>query len=123
MPALFTRMSTGPKLRPTRSTMSRIAAGFDMSASSKRTGTSWRAPITWQRFSASIGSAMPFSTIIAPAAASALAMPRPMPLVEPVMTATLPSIGRALPERAKPADAMMVSIVRFLSFARKEPAA
>src|SRR6185312_767140 len=41
-------------------------------------------------FSISSAGPKPFSTMLAPWAASAWAMPRPMPLVEPVTTAHLP---------------------------------
>jgi hypothetical protein len=40
----------------------------------------------------------PFSTMFAPAAASSVAMPSPMPLVDPVTSAVLPEIPMMSPQ-------------------------
>ena len=86
MPALLTRMSTAPNSRSQLRTMSSICAGWLMSAPwyAARPGaprSSARAPST---------SPKPLSMTLAPRCASILAMPSPMPLVEPVTRAVFP---------------------------------
>src|SRR5579871_5470536 len=96
MPALLTRISTAPK-RASASRMSAIhCSGSAMSAGWKKTSP---APFELRCSAsncASDGVAMPLITRTQPAAANVSAMPRPIPDVEPVTTATQPS-GSAAP--------------------------
>src|SRR5690606_18953942 len=85
MPALLTRMSTRPKRSAAKAIMASISAGLLMSAP-------WYSTLTPSPAISAFGPSMspkPFSTMLAPCCASALAMPRPMPLVDPVTSAVL----------------------------------
>ena len=96
MPALLTTMSGPPQAACARSTIAAISSGFVMSAPS----CSASAPLATDNSPriASIASASPkpFSITAAPSAASARAMARPMPDVEPVTIALLPFRNMAL---------------------------
>src|SRR5262245_35923254 len=95
MPALLTRMSSRPDACSVFSIISRIAAGFDMSAGEYDTRTLNSAATFACTSAISSGLPKPLRTISEPAAAKARAMPRPIPLVEPVTSDTLPA--RAAP--------------------------
>src|SRR3954447_9651893 len=58
-------------------------------------------------FSIAAASPKPLSTRLPPSAASAVAMPRPMPLVEPVTIAALPLIIGISPHRVGPPHAQL----------------
>ncbi len=90
MPALFTRMSTEPRAFTASATIPAICAGLLMSAPLYATLTPCVATISDRSASICPASPNPFSMISAPAVASARAMPSPIPLVDPVTTATLP---------------------------------
>ena len=90
MPALLTRMSRRPKAASIVSIISRIDAGFDMSAAEWTTRTSKSRRSATGRRRCSSGLPKPLRTISDPAAANARAMPRPIPLVEPVTSDTRP---------------------------------
>ena len=86
MPALLTRMSGGPSSSAQRVIIASIAAG------SRQVGAvvdRARAPRTSRSISAA--SPKPLIISLAPSAASARAIARPMPEVDPVTSATLPS--------------------------------
>lgn len=86
MPALLTSTSTAPKSRSVRATSSAICAASDTSAE----WCSTRVPWAEIRLRAASTSPKPLSITSAPASASLHAIPRPMPLVEPVISAVLP---------------------------------
>jgi hypothetical protein len=67
------------------------AAGFDMSAGEKVTRTLKSAAIFAGTSATSSGLPKPLRTISEPAAAKARAVPKPIPLVEPVTSDTLPN--------------------------------
>lgn len=90
MPALLTRMSSRPDVCRVFSIISLIAAGFDMSAGEKVTRTLKSAAIFACTSATSSGLPKPLRTISEPAAAKARAMPKPIPLVDPVISDTLP---------------------------------
>jgi hypothetical protein len=90
MPALFTRMSMRPIVATAWSIIPRTASPRDRSAPSCATRTPNSASSLERMRSISAASPKPFSTMSAPCRASAVAMPRPIPLVEPVTTATFP---------------------------------
>ena len=94
MPALLTRMSSRPRPRAFCSIIAAIASRFDMSAAECTARTLKSRTRSTVVLAMSSGLPKPLSTIAAPCAASARAMPRPMPLVEPVTSATLPSSER-----------------------------
>src|SRR5690606_7963768 len=81
IPALLTRISTGPALSISSSTP----------AADVRSADTWRASSSPHKRSISAGSPNPLSTTSAPSAASARATARPMPEVEPVTSARLPA--------------------------------
>ena len=90
MPALLTRMSRPPSVACVVATRSAISAGLVMSAG-------WQAtfmPLSPASSPASLWSAAPspspFTITLQPAPAKARAMARPIPLVDPVTSATLP---------------------------------
>jgi hypothetical protein len=91
MPALFTRMSTWPRRCSASAHMSRICAGSERSAA-ECGGSAVLPALATSRWAAVMSSAepKPFSITRAPAAASILAMPSPIPLVEPVTRAVRP---------------------------------
>jgi hypothetical protein len=91
MPALLTRMSSRPDVCRVFSIISRIAAGFDMSAGEKVTRTLKSTAIFACTSATSSGLPKPLRTISEPAAAKARAMAKPIPLVEPVTSDTLPA--------------------------------
>ena len=95
MPALFTRMSRLPSFSSVILTISAIDWGFDMSAVESATGTPKSDPMADWVASISSGLPKPLRTTAEPAAASARAIPRPMPLVEPVTKDTLSLSGCA----------------------------
>lgn len=97
MPALFTRMSMRPIFATAWSIMPRTASPRDRSALSCATRTPNSASNLERMRSISAASPKPFSTMSAPVRASAVAMPRPIPLVEPVTTATFPENMGELP--------------------------
>jgi hypothetical protein len=75
-------MSSRPDISSVCSIISRIAAGFDISAGEKDTRT-LKSEATLARTSAiSSGLPKPLRTISEPASAKALAMPSPIPLVD-----------------------------------------
>src|SRR5947209_11775 len=84
MPALLTSTSTLPSSSAQRFIMRSISAGFDISA------PSWIAPSSSHSRSISAASPKPLIISFAPSAASALAIARPIPEVEPVTSATFP---------------------------------
>jgi hypothetical protein len=86
MPALLTRMSTPPNFSAAKAIMASISAGLLMSAPWYSARTPWA--VIWARGPS--WSPKPFITMLAPCLASSMAMPRPMPLVEPVTRAVLP---------------------------------
>src|SRR3954464_8667326 len=88
-PALFTRMSTAPNLSIAFFIIAAIAAGFVMSAPSYTTCTPFFAARSFRSASICAASPKPFNTILAPSTANRVAMPRPMPDVEPVTSAVL----------------------------------
>src|ERR1700686_18007 len=90
MPALFTRISRLPNPSCVFFTMPATWSGLLKSAPSYRTFTENSAANPLRSFSISPASPKPFSMISAPSAASARAIPSPIPLVEPVTNATLP---------------------------------
>src|SRR5690242_18427457 len=90
MPALFTRISTRPSCSAADSIRPRTLSAFDMSALLYPVPTPCVRSMSSRIATISAASPNPFSTISAPCAASDLAMPRPMPLVDPVTTATFP---------------------------------
>ena len=92
MPALLTRMSTPPSSCAAARTIAWISAGFEMSAPLKPTFTLNSSARPRRSFSMAAASPKPFSITFAPSAASARAIPSPMPLVEPVTSADLPLI-------------------------------
>jgi hypothetical protein len=69
---------------------------FNTYAGSLKSAPSYRALILYSlskeslKVSISFGSPKPFKTKLVPAEASLLAIPRPIPLVDPVIRATLP---------------------------------
>ena len=86
MPALLTRMSTPPNFSAANCIMASISAGLLMSAP-------WYSTFTPCAVICALGpstSPKPFITMLAPCLASSMAMPSPMPLVEPVTRAVLP---------------------------------
>src|SRR6516164_5709145 len=91
IPALLTRMSSRPNICSVCSIISRIAAGFDISAGENDTRTLKSEAILACTSAISSGLPKPLRTISEPAAAKALAMPRPIPLVDPVTSDTLPA--------------------------------
>src|SRR3974390_276371 len=94
MPALLTSTSSRPNEASAVSIISRIDAGFDISAGEYSTRTLNSAAM-WAWASAMLsGVRKPLRTISDPAAASARAMPRPMPLVDPVTSETRPASAR-----------------------------
>ena len=88
MPALLTRMSTGPDRASWPSTAARTAAWSVASKASALTA----APVSASRAcaAASFASSRPLSTMRAPALASPSASAWPMPCDEPVTSAVLP---------------------------------
>src|SRR5215216_4183782 len=90
MPALLTRISTLPNSLVAASTMREISAGFAMSAELKLVLTPNSLAICARVLAIAGASPKPFNMTSQPACASARAMPRPIPLVEPVTIATLP---------------------------------
>jgi hypothetical protein len=96
IPALLTRISSRPEFRSVFSIISRIAAGFDMSAGEKDTRTLNSEAIFVCTSATSSGLPKPLRTISESAAAKARAMPSPMPLVEPVTSDTLPASASRL---------------------------
>jgi len=95
MPALLTRTSSRPNDASVASIISAIDAGLDMSAAEYCTVTpNSSASLAWVAVISS-GFPKPLSTTADPAAARARAMPRPIPLVEPVISDTRPESGRA----------------------------
>jgi hypothetical protein len=91
MPALLTRMSSRPDDLRVFSIISRMSAGFDMSAGEYDTRTLKSEAIFACASATSSGLPKPLRTISDPAAAKARAMPRPIPLVDPVTSDTLPA--------------------------------
>src|SRR5436305_1461160 len=96
MPALLTRMSSRPDVCRVFSIISPIAAGLDMSADEKVTRTLKSAAILACTSATSSGLPKPLRTISEPAAAKARAMPKPIPLVDPVISDTLPASASRL---------------------------
>ena len=96
MPALLTRMSSRPDDCIVFSIISRIAVGLDMSAGEKVTRTLKSAAIFACTSATSSGLPKPLRTISEPAAAKARAMPKPIPLVDPVTSDTLPASASRL---------------------------
>src|SRR6516165_10324872 len=95
MPALLTSISNRPNEASVFSIISRIDAGFDISAGECNTRT-LNSDAIWACASAILsGVPKPLRTISDPAAASARAMPRPIPLVDPVTSETRPQSARA----------------------------
>jgi len=84
-------MSSRPNICSVCSIISRIAAGFDISAGENDTRTLKSEAILACTSAISSGLPKPLRTISEPAAAKALAMPRPIPLVDPVTSDTLPA--------------------------------
>jgi hypothetical protein len=95
IPALLTRISSRPACATVAAIISAIELGLVMSAGEKLAFTPNSATICSRVRSISAARPRPFSTTSAPAAASARAIPRPMPLVDPVISATLPARTRA----------------------------
>src|SRR6516225_6263601 len=96
IPALLTRMSSRPDDCSVLSIISRMACGFDISADEYDTRTLKSAAIFACACATSSGLPNPLRTMSEPAAASARAMPSPIPLVEPVTSDSLPaSVGPA----------------------------
>jgi hypothetical protein len=92
---LLTRTSSRPSVASVASIISAIDAGLDMSAAEYCTVTpNSSASLAWVAVISS-GFPKPLSTTADPAAASARAMPSPIPLVEPVISDTRPASGRA----------------------------
>ena len=91
MPALLTSMSMLPKLSTASSTIAAISPGWIMLAGEKATlpgpasSTELTAASTWS------WSPSPFTMTLAPAAARRRAIPRPMPLVDPVTSEFFPA--------------------------------
>src|SRR3569623_2998834 len=85
------RISTEPKVLSPSATISSITPGLVMSAGECTALTPNSRSMPERSFSMSAGVPMPLSTMLAPALASARAEARPMPLVDPVMTAALPA--------------------------------
>ena len=71
-----------------------MSAGFDMSAAEYAVSTSKVLPMSSRIAAICVLSPKPFSITGMPCAANARAMPRPMPLVEPVTMATRPANSR-----------------------------
>ena len=90
MPALFTRMSSEPSSFWVALTMAAICSPLLMSAPLYDAFTPNRCSSETRSVSIAAASPKPFSMIEAPSAASASAMPWPMPLVDPVTRATFP---------------------------------
>ena len=90
MPALFTRISTGPSVRAAVSIRARTSDGQAMSAPQKAMVRPDASAIRRRAASISSGSPRPLSITWQPAAARASAMACPMPDVEPVTTALRP---------------------------------
>ncbi|MNV04168.1 hypothetical protein D3C71_944590 [compost metagenome] len=96
-----------PIVATVRAIISRTASPRERSAPSCATCTPNSASRLERMRSMSCASPKPFSTMSAPCRASALAMPRPIPLVEPVTTAIFPfnmgeipySVGASLDPR------------------------
>src|SRR4051794_38007988 len=101
MPALFTRMSSRPCRASSAAIIAEIAAGSDMSALEQLVGTANSRAMPCSVAATSSGGPKPFSTMVAPAAARLRAMPRPIPLVEPVTSATRPAKSRAAAGRVR----------------------
>src|SRR6266851_3675017 len=97
IPALLTRMSQAPSALSASATIARISAGFDISAGEYATLMRYFSARPARSFSISAWSPKPLSRRLQPCSASAVAMPRPMPLVEPVTMADLPLIMGAPP--------------------------
>jgi hypothetical protein len=95
MPALLTRTSRRPSDATVVSIISAIESGLDMSAPEYCTATPNSSASSTFVAEISSGLPKPLSTTADPAAASARAMPRPIPLVEPVIRETRPASGRA----------------------------
>src|SRR5471030_2666239 len=94
MPALFTSTSIAPNCSVAKANMASISADFDISAPWCTAFTpccSICAMAPWM----TAESPKPFKTRFAPACASAVATPRPIPLVDPVTSAVLPASGVA----------------------------
>ena len=90
IPALLTRISTLPSSRVAASTICCISAGLAKSAELKATRTPKSFAICARSRSIADASPKPFNMTSHPAPASARAMPRPMPLVDPVTIAAFP---------------------------------
>ena len=89
MPALLTRMSSPPNAARVRRTSPAAPSGCIRSAPSCRTRHAVRGDAVHGRLDR-LGRPNPFSMTSAPSRASACAMPRPIPLVDPVTSATRP---------------------------------
>src|SRR3990172_3420938 len=96
MPALLTRISIAPNALAAAATMPSMSAGFDMSAAEKAALTPNSISSPRRVTSILAASPNPFSITLMPDAAKARAMPRPMPLVEPVTIALFPASEWAL---------------------------
>ena len=91
MPALLTRTSTPPSSVVARFIIATIVSGFVMSAGSNSTLTRCSEARRERSRSISAASPKPFRMRFAPSCASRVAMPRPMPEVDPVTSAVLPA--------------------------------
>src|SRR6266850_4917 len=92
MPALLTTMSTAPNRPIAELIIASMLSGLVMSAPSCCTSTRCFSARRARKRSISERSPNPLRTMFAPCLANASAMPRPMPLVEPVTSAVLPFI-------------------------------